>query len=427
MRIYKYPEKAEWETLTKRPVLARENLDNVVQDILLKVKKNGDSALFDFAEKFDKADLKSLKVTKEEIQDAIQNVPEKLKKAIQTAKQNIEKFHRSQREKTLVIETTNGVNCWRKSVGIEKVGLYIPGGTAPLFSTILMLGIPAQIAGCQEVVLCTPTDENGTINPAILYTANSVGITQVFKVGGAQAVAAMAYGTETIPAVYKIFGPGNQYVTKAKELIQQEGVAIDMPAGPSEVLVVADSSCKPSFVAADLLSQAEHGEDSQVVLLSDNQGVIEGVLKEVEEQLSVLPRQAMAAKALGNSTAILFKTLEDCLSFSNAYAPEHLIIASENADDFIEKITNAGSVFLGNYSCESAGDYASGTNHTLPTNGFARNYSGVSLDSFLKKITFQKLTKKGIQNLGETIEIMAEAEGLLAHKNAVSIRLREAN
>lgn len=427
MKIYKYPARPEWEALTKRPVLTKENLEDVVQNILLEVKKNGDAALVDFAKKFDKADLKTLKVTKDEIQNAVQNVPEKLKTAIQTAKQNIEKFHRSQREKTMVIETTKGVKCWRKSVAIEKVGLYIPGGTAPLFSTILMLGIPAQIAGCKEVILCTPTNKNGAINPAILYTANLVGITQVFKIGGAQAVAAMAYGTETIPAVYKIFGPGNQYVTKAKELIQQEGVAIDMPAGPSEVLVVADASCEPSFVAADLLSQAEHGVDSQVVLLSDNQEVIESVLKEIEQQLLVLPRQEIAAKALENSTAILFKTLDNCLDFSNAYAPEHLIIASKNADSFIEKITNAGSVFLGNYSCESAGDYASGTNHTLPTNGFARNYSGVSLDSFLKKITFQKLTKMGIQNLGEAIEIMAEAEGLMAHKNAVSIRLGKRN
>ncbi|MFT4759041.1 MAG: histidinol dehydrogenase [Saprospiraceae bacterium] len=423
MKIYKYPKVTDWNNLTKRPTLAKENLDDVVKNILSKVQKEGDVALFNFAKKFDKANLKTLKITKKEIQNALSNVPEDLKKAIQTAKQNIEKFHIAQREKEVVIETSKGVKCWRKSVPIDKVGLYIPGGTAPLFSTILMLGIPAQIAGCREIILCTPPNENGEIHPAILYTANLVGITQVFKVGGAQAVAAMAYGTETVPAVYKIFGPGNQYVTKAKELIQQEGVAIDMPAGPSEVLVIADASCEPSFVAADLLSQAEHGVDSQVILLSDSQGVIDTVLTEVQEQLQVLPRQEIATKALANSKAIVFKTLDESLDFSNAYAPEHLIIASEKADDFIEKITNAGSVFLGNYSCESAGDYASGTNHTLPTNGFARNYSGVSLDSFLKKITFQKLSKIGIQNLGPAIEIMAEAEGLMAHKNAVSVRL----
>ena len=425
MKIYKYPEKTNWKELTKRPVLEKENLENVVKNILSEVQKNGDAALFDFAEKFDKADLKMLKVSEKEIQDAIAIVPEKLKNAIQIAQQNIEKFHRSQIEKKVVVETTAGVKCWRKSVAIDKVGLYIPGGTAPLFSTILMLGIPAKIAGCGGVILCTPPDKNGKVNPAILYTANLIGITHIFKVGGAQAIAAMAYGTETIPSVYKIFGPGNQYVTKAKEMIQQKGIAIDMPAGPSEVLVVADASCEPAFVAADLLSQAEHGVDSQVVLLADNQEVIKRILTEVQSQLKELPRKEIAAKALINSKAILFENMEECFGFSNAYAPEHLIIASENADNFIEKITNAGSVFLGNYSCESAGDYASGTNHTLPTNGFARNYSGVSLDSFLKKITFQKLTKTGIQNLGPTIEIMAEAEGLMAHKNAVSVRLKD--
>lgn len=424
MKIYKYPKQETWNELIKRPILEQENLEEVVKDILLTVKNDGDAALFDFAKKFDKVTLKTVKVEAREIQEGIKNISEKLKQAIQTAKQNIEKFHASQQEKKVVVETMKGVKCWRKSVAIEKVGLYIPGGTAPLFSTILMLGIPAQIAGCQEIILCTPPSENGEINPAILYTAKLVGITQIFKVGGAQAIAAMAYGTATIPAVYKIFGPGNQYVTKAKELVQQAGIAIDMPAGPSEVLVMADASCNPVFVAADLLSQAEHGMDSQVVLLSDNQQVIDDVLKEVTVQLQDLPRQEIAKKALNNSKAILFKTLDKCLDFSNLYAPEHLIIASKNADNFIEKIKNAGSVFLGNYSCESAGDYASGTNHTLPTNGFARNYSGVSLDSFLKKITFQKLTKTGIENIGPTIEIMAEAEGLIAHKNAVSLRLR---
>ena len=350
-------------------------------------------------------------------------VSKELKLAIQSAKRNIEKFHINQKEETKVIQTSEGVKCWRKSVAIEKVGLYIPGGSAPLFSTILMLGIPALQAGCSEIVLCTPPNRDGEINPAILYTAELVGVTKIIKVGGAQAIAAMAYGTKSVPQVYKIFGPGNQFVTKAKELIQQDGVAIDMPAGPSEVLVIADSTCEPEFVAADLLSQAEHGTDSQVILLSNDSKILDKTNEELSTQLNQLPRKEIALKALENSKTILCSSIEECVELSNYYAPEHLIIASKNADEYSDQVINAGSVFLGNYSCESAGDYASGTNHTLPTNGYARNYSGVSLDSFVRKITFQKLSKEGIKNIGPAIELMAEAEELFAHKNAVTLRL----
>jgi histidinol dehydrogenase len=356
--------------------------------------------------------------------DAEASVSDELKGAIQLAKVNIEKFQKAQINEESKLETTAGVTCWRKSVPIEKVGLYIPGGSAPLFSTVLMLGIPAQIAGCKEVVLCTPCDEKGKVNPAVLYTANLIGIDQIFKIGGAQAIAAMAFGTIEVPAVYKIFGPGNQYVTKAKELVQTRGVAIDMPAGPSELLVVADESCVPAFVAADLLSQAEHGEDSQVVLLSNAEKVIQDVIEEIELQTKELPRKGIVRKALRNSRFILCPTIDYCMKVSNQYAPEHLILAVENATEISGKVTSAGSVFIGNYSCESAGDYASGTNHTLPTNGFANSYSGVSLDSFLKKITFQKITQEGIQNIGQSIELMAEAEELMDHKNAVSFRLK---
>jgi len=427
MKLYNNPDQKEWLDLCKRAQFDKSTLDEAVTNILEDVKENKDEALFKYAERFDGVKLTSLTVTQEEIEAAANEVSEDLKQAIVLAKHNIEKFHESQKEAPQKIETTKGVECWRKSVGIEKVGLYIPGGTAPLFSTILMLAIPAKVAGCKEIVLCTPPNKEGKVNPAILYTANLVGVTQIFKVGGAQAVGAMTYGTETIPQVYKIFGPGNQYVTKAKELAQQSGVAIDMPAGPSEVLVIADETCNPSFVAADLLSQAEHGVDSQVILLSDNETVISEVNKEVEKQLAALPRNEIAKKALKNSRSLYFSDMGTCIEFSNEYAPEHLIIASENSDDFIEKITNAGSVFLGNYSCESAGDYASGTNHTLPTYGYAKNYSGVSLDSFVKKITFQKLSKEGINNIGNAIELMAEAEGLQAHKNAVTLRLKAIN
>tara|TARA_R110002111_G_scaffold255788_1_gene322227 strand:- start:5766 stop:7055 length:1290 start_codon:yes stop_codon:yes gene_type:complete len=425
MRVYKNPNKSDWNTLVKRPILEQQDLDDIVIDILKDVKNNKDQALFKYAEKFDKTKLDTIQIDANEIETAKNQLPQDLKNAINLAKQNIETFHKSQKEKEQIIETTKGVKCWRRSVGIEKVGLYIPGGSAPLFSTILMLGIPAQLAGCKEIILCSPPNKEGHINPAILYTANLVGISKIYKVGGAQAIAAMAYGTETIPQVYKIFGPGNQFVTKAKELIQQQGVAIDMPAGPSEVLVIADKTSNPEFVAADLLSQAEHGADSQVILVSDNEEIINQTIAELDKQLSQLPRKAIASKALKVSRAIQLNSTNECIEFSNLYAPEHLIIATDNASDYIEHITNAGSVFLGKYSCESAGDYASGTNHTLPTNGYARNYSGVSLDSFVKKITFQNLNKEGIKNIGPTIELMAEAEGLDAHKNAVTLRLKQ--
>ncbi|MCW8896687.1 MAG: histidinol dehydrogenase [Flavobacteriales bacterium] len=427
MKTYNNPTKEQWAELIERPVINQEQLIEAVSTIINDVKQNGDKALIKYASLFDGVELTNLAISEKEIKQACKEVSQELKDAIQIAYNNIYAFHKAQQNQEEVIETVPGVKCWRKSVAIEKVGLYIPGGSAPLFSTILMLGIPALIAGCEEVVLCTPPNKNQEINPAILYTANLVGITKIYKVGGAQAVAAMAYGTENIPQVYKIFGPGNQYVTKAKELVQQSGVAIDMPAGPSEVLVIADDTCKPIFVAADLLSQAEHGADSQVILLSDNENVVKECLTEVNKQVAQLPRKETALKALANSKAIVLKSIEDCISFSNQYAPEHLIIASNNANHFTYSIINAGSVFLGNYSCESAGDYASGTNHTLPTNGFAKNYSGVSLDSFVKKITFQELSKVGINNIGKAIEIMAEAEELIAHKNAVTLRLQEVN
>lgn len=424
MQIYKNPPKENWTELCKRPGITQTELEELVKNVLETVKKKGDQALFDYAEQFDKVKLNSLEVSSNEIENAKEEIPDELKKAIQQAYENIYKFHAAQQVESEVIETTPGVKCWRKNVAIDKVGLYIPGGTAPLFSTILMLGIPAKIAQCKEIVLCTPPSKDGKIHPAILYTANFVGITKIFKTGGAQAIAAMAYGTGSIPKTYKIFGPGNQYVTKAKELVQQNGIAIDMPAGPSEVLIIADETCNPEFVAADLLSQAEHGSDSQVILLSDSEKVIEDCLQNMEQQLEKLPRKTFVKKALENSKAILLNSLEECLDFSNEYAPEHLILATERANSLADKITNAGSVFLGNYSCESAGDYASGTNHTLPTNGFAKNYSGVSLDSFVKKITFQELSKEGIQNIGKSIETMAKAEELIAHKNAVSLRLK---
>jgi histidinol dehydrogenase len=423
MKQYNLPKKENWSEICTRPIFEQGELTGRVKSILNCVKQEGDEALYNFTEQLDGAKLNSLLVSKSEIETASNMVSEELKLAIQSAKQNIEKFHISQKEDPEVIETSEGVQCWRKSVAIEKVGLYIPGGSAPLFSTILMLGIPALLAGCREIILCTPPNKDGEINPAILYTAELVGITKIFKIGGAQAIAAMAYGTKSVAQVYKIFGPGNQFVTKAKELIQQDGVAIDMPAGPSEVLVIADSTCVPKFVAADLLSQAEHGADSQVILVSNDSIIIDKTNEELSAQLNRLPRKEIAQKALENSKSILCSSIEECLELSNYYAPEHLIIASNNADVYTNKVVNAGSVFLGNYSCESAGDYASGTNHTLPTNGYARNYSGVSLDSFVRKITFQKLSKEGIKNIGPAIELMAEAEELFAHKNAVTMRL----
>lgn len=423
MKRYNLPKKESWSAICARPVFEQGELNDRVKSILANVKLNGDDALFEFTEKFDGAKLDTLLVSKTEIQHAVDRVSEELKLAIQSAKRNIEKFHFSQKDEVNIIETSEGVACWRKSVAIEKVGLYIPGGSAPLFSTILMLGIPALQAGCKEIVLCSPPNKVGELNPAILYAAHLVGVTKIFKIGGAQAIGAMAYGTETIPQVYKIFGPGNQFVTKAKELIQQEGIAIDMPAGPSEVLIIADDTCKPEFVAADLLSQAEHGADSQVILLSNNAEILDQTNEEILVQLNQLPRKEIAQKALDSSKSVLCSSIDECIELSNYYAPEHLIIASKNPDEYANQVINAGSVFLGNYSCESAGDYASGTNHTLPTNGYARSYSGVSLDSFVRKITFQKISKEGIRNIGPAIELMAEAEELFAHKNAVTLRL----
>jgi histidinol dehydrogenase len=424
MKRYNKPSKSTWETICKRPEINSADLSSIVNGILENVKTNGDSAIRIYAEKFDGVSLKNFLTSEQEISVSKKQVSQELKSAIQLAKKNIECFHKGQKESINRIETSDGVECWRESRAIEKVGLYIPGGTAPLFSTVLMLGIPAKLAGCAEIVLCTPPAKDGSVNPAILYTADLIGINKIYKVGGAQAISAMAFGTESIPKVYKIFGPGNQYVTKAKELVQQTGTAIDMPAGPSEVLVIADESCKPSFVAADLLSQAEHGADSQVILLSPSDDVIDNVLNEIDSQINELPRKEVVELALKQSRAIQCASIEECVELSNYYAPEHLIIASEKAENLLGQIQNAGSVFVGNYSCESAGDYASGTNHTLPTNGYARNYSGVSLDSFIRKITFQRLTQIGIQNIGPSIECMAEAEQLFAHKNAVSLRLK---
>lgn len=425
MKTYKNPNQKKWAELIKRPAINQLQLSKTVEEIIQDVSDNGDEALFKYTQRFDGVTLSKLEVREKEIENSIAQTPQSLKAAINIAYNNIKAFHMAQQRSEATVETMPGVRCWRKSVAIEKVGLYIPGGTAPLFSTILMLGIPAQIAGCKEIVLCTPPNKNKTIDPVILYTAKLVGITKIYTVGGAQAIAAMACGTESIPQVYKIFGPGNQYVTNAKECIQQRGVAIDMPAGPSELLVIADDTCNPAFVASDLLSQAEHGTDSQVVLLSDSEKIIEACLREVVQQTEQLERKKTAIGALKNSKAISLESMQQCIEFSNRYAPEHLIIASEEANKLAEEVVNAGSVFLGNYSCESAGDYASGTNHTLPTNGYAKNYSGVSLDSFVKKITYQEINKQGIQNLGKTIEIMAEAEKLTAHKNAVTLRLKD--
>lgn len=424
MKIIRYPEKEQWPQFMERSVVKQDELFKLVRQIFTEIEKEGDRAVKKYSQLFDRVDLDFFSISEKEIHEAKKGVNDDLQKAIQVAKNNIEKFHASQQETKRVIETTKGVKCWRESRAINKVGIYVPGGSAPLFSTVLMLGIPAKLAGCKEIVLCSPPDRMGKIHPAILFAAHLVGVTKVFAVGGIQAIGAMTFGTETIPKVDKIFGPGNQYVTAAKQKAQNFGVAIDMPAGPSEVLVIADDSSVPEFVAADLLSQAEHGADSQVILLSNQENTIEQTLQEIQKQLTALPRKSIAEAALKNSKAIVLKTIEDCIDFSNEYAPEHLILSIKNYTQYVEKITNAGSVFLGNYSCESAGDYASGTNHTLPTNGFARNYSGVSLDSFVKKITFQELSAEGIQNLGNTIEIMAEAEQLMAHKNAVSLRLQ---
>ena len=427
MKNYVNPEKATWPEIVKRPVFDYRPLEAKVSSILDDVKLNGDAAIKKYTTQFDGAVLNEFVVTGKEIAEADLKVDEDLKDAIEVARNNITAFHTAQKEAVKKIETIAGVVCWRKSVAIEKVGLYIPGGTAPLFSTLLMLGIPAVLAGCKEIVVCTPPDKNGEINPVILYVAQLIGIKNLYKIGGVQAIAAMAYGSKSVPKVNKIFGPGNQYVTAAKQLVNATGVAIDMPAGPSELAVYADETCNPSFVASDLLSQAEHGTDSQVLLVASTLSIVKMVNDEIEKQLSVLPRKAIAVQALRNSLAVVMENVAAAFDLLNEYAPEHLIIASGNAEDLAEKVVNAGSVFLGNYSPESAGDYASGTNHTLPTNGYAKAYSGVSLDSFVKKITFQQISKAGIKNIGKAVEKMADAEGLAAHKNAVSIRLNEIN
>jgi histidinol dehydrogenase len=430
MQIVKYPERNEWKQLLSRPFFDSSALEKSVKRIIEDVKKSGDKALRKYTAKFDGVRLKKFKVTEKEIIRAGEIISRDLKGAIELARKNIEKFHGEQLQSEEVIETMPGIRCWRKSVAIEKVGLYIPGGTAPLFSTILMLGIPAILAGCKEIVLCSPPDKEGNLHPAILYTAHIAGITTIFKAGGVQAIAAMAYGTETVPNVHKIFGPGNQYVTYAKMLVQKEGIAIDMPAGPSEVAIYADDNAEPAFIAADLLSQAEHGIDSQVLLVltnsknSGNSDLIDECLDEIELQLEKLPRKEIAGKALANSRFIVVNSEEDAIALLNEYAPEHLILNCENAGLVAEKIVNAGSVFLGEFSPESVGDYASGTNHTLPTNGFAKAYSGVSIDSFVKKITFQQLDQQGLKNIGKAVELMAEAEGLTGHAEAVRVRLR---
>lgn len=424
MKILKYPQRNDWGEVLARPTFDDSSLNKTVQDVLDQIKSRGDEAVLEYEEKFDKVRLQNLAVSEQEIKEASALVSEDLKKAIQTAKENIKTFHSSQKLETKKVETTQGVTCWQKAVGIEKVGLYIPGGTAPLFSTVLMLAIPAKIAGCKEIILCSPPNSEGKINPAILYAAQVAGVSKIYKAGGIQAIGAMAYGTESIPKVYKIFGPGNQYVMKAKQLVSIKDVAIDMPAGPSEVLVMADKAANPSFVAADLLSQAEHGADSQVIFVTTSEDILASVEQEVEKQLSQLPRRELAEKALSHSRLILVKDDKEMVDLSNEYAPEHLIIQTENYMEIAEQITNAGSIFLGSYTPESAGDYASGTNHTLPTNGYAKAYSGVNLDSFIKKITFQEITKEGINNLGTTIEVMAENEQLFAHKNAVTLRMK---
>jgi histidinol dehydrogenase len=427
MRTYINPQKSTWSEILKRPLFDVSELYGKVQNILNEIRETGDQALFAFTEKFDGIKLESLMVSEEEISNAEKLVDIELKEAIALAAKNIQTFHTAQKPSINKIETTPGVTCWQKAVAIEKVGLYIPGGTAPLFSTVLMLAIPAQIAGCKEIVLCSPPDKNGNIHPAILYAAKVAGVTQFYKLGGVQAIGAMAYGTETVPKTNKIFGPGNQYVMAAKQLVSMNDVSIDMPAGPSEVLVVADDTSNPVFVASDLLSQAEHGADSQVVLVANNEETIKKVLAEIEKQLAVLPRKGMAEKALSNSVFIVLEDANNRIDLINEYAPEHLIISTKNYAKISDQIINAGSVFLGELTPESAGDYASGTNHTLPTNGWARSYSGVNLDSFLKKITFQEITAQGLRTIGPAIEKMAAAEQLEAHKNAVTLRLKEIN
>ncbi|MBR5540761.1 MAG: histidinol dehydrogenase [Bacteroides sp.] len=423
MKKILYPHKNDWADILKRPVLNMETLRGTVCEVLDKIKAEGDKAVIEYEERFDKVKLESLAVTDAEMKEAEAQVPIELKVAILLAQRNIYTFHKQQKFEGKKVETMEGVTCWQKAVGIEKVGLYIPGGTAPLFSTVLMLAVPARVAGCKEIVLCTPPNKEGKIHPAILYAAQVSGVSKIFKAGGVQAIGAMAYGTESVPKVYKIFGPGNQYVMAAKQQVSLHDVAIDMPAGPSEVEVIADETANPAFVAADLLSQAEHGVDSQVVLITTSEKLLHEVEYEVQHQLARLPRWQMAEKSLANSKLVLVKDMEEAIAMTNEYAPEHLIIEAKNYMELAEKVVNAGSVFLGSYTPESAGDYASGTNHTLPTNGYAKAYSGVSLDSFIRKITFQEINREGIQNIGPAIEVMAANEQLDAHKNAVSVRL----
>ena len=423
MKKILYPDKAVWKEMLRRPTLNMAALSEKVGVILKNVEMNGDKAVIEYEEQFDHVKLESLTVTPEELNEAEAQVPIELKVAILLAQRNIYTFHKKQKFEGKKVETMEGVTCWQKAVGIEKVGLYIPGGTAPLFSTVLMLAVPAKIAGCKEIVLCTPPNKEGKIHPAILYAAQVAGVSKIFKAGGVQAIGAMAYGTESVPKVYKIFGPGNQYVMAAKQQVSLHDVAIDMPAGPSEVEVIADETANPAFVAADLLSQAEHGVDSQVVLVTTSEKLLEEVEYEVQHQLSRLPRWEIAEKSLANSKLILVKDMDEAIELTNEYAPEHLIIETKDYMELAEKVVNAGSVFLGAYTPESAGDYASGTNHTLPTNGYAKAYSGVSLDSFIRKITFQEINREGIQNIGPAIEVMAANEHLDAHKNAVSVRL----
>ena len=425
MQEFINPAPADWEAILKRPTASFKDLESLVEEVFQEVKSKGDQAIVDYTLKFDKVKLNAFTVSEAEYTRAESVVAAPLKEAIQLARENIKTFHSAQQTQTVSVETQPGVLCWQEKRPIEKVGLYIPGGTAPLFSTLLMLAVPAQIAGCKEIVLCTPPDANGSIPDVILYTAQLCGVTQIFKVGGIQAIAALTFGTETIPKVYKIFGPGNQYVTAAKQMATQHQVAIDMPAGPSELLVVADQSANPAYVASDLLSQAEHGADSQVILVTTFPALMDQVRIEITAQLEALPRKEIAQQAMVNSRMIAFETDEQAIAFINQYGPEHYIVCMENETLYVDQITNAGSVFIGNFTPESAGDYASGTNHTLPTNGYAKQYSGVNLDSFLKQMTFQKISAKGIQAIGPAIELMADAEGLQAHKNAVTLRLND--
>ena len=423
MKVIRFPKVEDYPNLLQRPAINAQELHQTVRKILNDVKLRGDKAVLDYEQQFDKVSLTSLEVSREEWETAVQQVSPELRQALELAHENIYRFHKAQAVNPVHVETQQGIECWQKAVAIERVGLYIPGGTAPLFSTVLMLATPASIAGCKEIVLCTPPAKDGIINPAILVAAQIAGVSKIYKAGGVQAIGAMAYGTESIPKVYKIFGPGNQYVTAAKQLVNIDGVAIDMPAGPSEVCVVADETCNPEFVAADLLSQAEHGKDSQVVLVTDSENILQQILEQVERQLQLLPRKEIATAALENSKAILVESMEEAMNLSNAYAPEHLILASDRYSELADKVVNAGSVFLGHFACESAGDYASGTNHTLPTNGHACAYSGVNLGSFMKMITFQCLSAEGIDSIGRAVELMAENEQLHAHRNAMSVRI----